>query len=126
MYWTGATVWWIAAGLLVVAELASGTFYLLMLALGAGAGALAAHFALGPIGCVPRPWAARPWWPGIFDVTEPPGQRRPRATQTSTSTSARACRSTIGLKTASLRCSTEAPGGRPALSAMPRPKRACT
>lgn len=50
MYWTGATVWWIAAGLLVVAELASGTFYLLMLALGAGVGALAAHFALGPIG----------------------------------------------------------------------------
>lgn len=28
MYWTGATVWWIAAGLLVVAELASGTQHL--------------------------------------------------------------------------------------------------
>jgi membrane protein implicated in regulation of membrane protease activity len=38
-----ATLWWIAAGLLVAAELATGTFYLLMLALGAAAGALAAH-----------------------------------------------------------------------------------
>ena len=45
-----ATVWWIAAGLLVAAELATGTFYLLMLALGATAGGLAAHFALAPTG----------------------------------------------------------------------------
>lgn len=36
------TTWWIAAGLLVAAELATGTFYLLMLALGAAAAALAA------------------------------------------------------------------------------------
>lgn len=50
MDWSWATVWWIAAGLLVAAELASGTFYLLMLALGAGAGALAAHLGLSPIG----------------------------------------------------------------------------
>jgi membrane protein implicated in regulation of membrane protease activity len=35
--------WWIAAGLLVVLELVSMTFYLLMLALGAVAGALTAH-----------------------------------------------------------------------------------
>ncbi len=41
--WNWATVWWISAGLLVAAELASGTFYLLMLAVGAVAGALAAH-----------------------------------------------------------------------------------
>jgi membrane protein implicated in regulation of membrane protease activity len=41
-----ATGWWIAAGVLVAAELATGTFYLLMLALGAAAGALAAHLGL--------------------------------------------------------------------------------
>ncbi|MCB9473154.1 MAG: NfeD family protein [Candidatus Delongbacteria bacterium] len=39
--------WWILAGLLVLAELMSGTFFLLMLALGAAAGAIAAHLGLG-------------------------------------------------------------------------------
>lgn len=48
MDWNWATVWWIAAGVLVAAELASGTFYLLMLATGAAGGALAAHLGLGP------------------------------------------------------------------------------
>ena len=43
MDWSGATWWWVAAGVLVAAELASGTFYLLMLALGMAAGAIAAH-----------------------------------------------------------------------------------
>ena len=38
--------WWIAAALLVALELGSGSFYLLMLALGAAAGALAAHLGL--------------------------------------------------------------------------------
>ncbi|MCZ8075177.1 MAG: NfeD family protein, partial [Paucibacter sp.] len=38
-----ATAWWIACGALVAVELATGTFYLLMLALGCAAGALAAH-----------------------------------------------------------------------------------
>lgn len=39
-----STLWWLLAGLLVVAELLSGmTFYLLLLALGAAAGAMAAH-----------------------------------------------------------------------------------
>jgi len=38
-----ASLWWIAAGVAVAAELATGTFYLLMIALGLGAGALAAH-----------------------------------------------------------------------------------
>jgi len=38
-----STLWWLIAGALVAAELASGTFYLLMLAGGATAGALAAH-----------------------------------------------------------------------------------
>jgi membrane protein implicated in regulation of membrane protease activity len=41
------TLWWLAAGILVAAELVTGTFYLLMLALGLAAGALAAHAGLG-------------------------------------------------------------------------------
>lgn len=45
-----ATAWWIVAGALVAAELASGSFYLLMLALGAAAGAVAAHLGLAPAG----------------------------------------------------------------------------
>ena len=49
MGWSAASVWWIAAGLVVAAELASGTFYLLMLALGMAAGALAAHLGLGTV-----------------------------------------------------------------------------
>ena len=52
MDWNWATTWWIAAGVLVAAELATGTFYLLMLAVGAAAGALAAHLALSPTGQV--------------------------------------------------------------------------
>lgn len=45
-----STVWWLFAGALVAAELATGTFYLLMLAAGAAAGALAAHAGLGASG----------------------------------------------------------------------------
>ena len=45
--WTAATWWWICAGVLVAAELATGTFYLLMIALGMGAGAIAAHLGAG-------------------------------------------------------------------------------
>lgn len=41
-----STLWWILAGLLVAAELTTGSFYLLMLALGAAVGALAAHLGL--------------------------------------------------------------------------------
>jgi len=44
---SGSTLWWVVAGLLVAIELASGTFYLLMLALGAAAGAIAAHLGAG-------------------------------------------------------------------------------
>jgi membrane protein implicated in regulation of membrane protease activity len=40
-------LWWITAGVLVAAELATGTFYLLMLALGAATAALAAHAGAG-------------------------------------------------------------------------------
>lgn len=43
MDWNASTLWWLTAGVLVAAELATGTFYLLMLALGCVAGALAAH-----------------------------------------------------------------------------------
>ncbi len=46
MDWSGATWWWVAAGVLVAAELAVGTFNLLLLALGMAAGALAAHTGL--------------------------------------------------------------------------------
>jgi membrane protein implicated in regulation of membrane protease activity len=43
-----ATWWWIAAGIAVAAELATGTFYLLMIAVGMVAGAIAAHLGGGP------------------------------------------------------------------------------
>nr|WP_315233219.1 NfeD family protein [uncultured Albidiferax sp.] len=39
-----STLWWLLAGGAVVVELVTGTFYLLMLALGFAAAALAAHF----------------------------------------------------------------------------------
>jgi membrane protein implicated in regulation of membrane protease activity len=41
-----STMWWLLAGALVALELVSGTFYLLMLALGAAAAALAAHLGV--------------------------------------------------------------------------------
>jgi membrane protein implicated in regulation of membrane protease activity len=40
---TDSTLWWLLAGAAVVLELLSGTFYLLMLAIGLSAAALAAH-----------------------------------------------------------------------------------
>lgn len=46
MDWNAPTLWWLVAGLLVAAELATGTFYLLMLALGCVAGAVSAHLGL--------------------------------------------------------------------------------
>jgi membrane protein implicated in regulation of membrane protease activity len=42
-----ATIWWLVTGVLVAAELMTGTFYLLMLAIGAVAAALAAHLGAG-------------------------------------------------------------------------------
>lgn len=42
-----STVWWLLSGAAVVLELLTGTFYLLMLAVGLAAGALAAHLGLG-------------------------------------------------------------------------------
>ncbi len=38
-----STIWWVLAGLVVTAELMTGTFYLLMISLGMTAAALAAH-----------------------------------------------------------------------------------
>ncbi len=42
-----ASIWWLLAAALVGLELATGTFYLLMLALGMAGGALAAHWGAG-------------------------------------------------------------------------------
>jgi len=44
---SSSTLWWLLAGALVAAEMATGTFYLLMMALGSAAGAIAAHLGLG-------------------------------------------------------------------------------
>ena len=43
---SAATIWWVLAGVAVAVELSSGTFYLLMIALGMAAGAIAAHLGL--------------------------------------------------------------------------------
>jgi membrane protein implicated in regulation of membrane protease activity len=48
--WSASTLWWLLSGVLVAAELATGSFYLLMLALGCVAGAVAAHMGLGVTG----------------------------------------------------------------------------
>ena len=44
------TFWWLLAGAMVALELFTGTFYLLMLAIGMAAAALAAHAGLGLTG----------------------------------------------------------------------------
>lgn len=44
-----STIWWILAGVAVAVELVTGTFYLLMIALGLSAGALAAYMGLGMV-----------------------------------------------------------------------------
>ena len=38
-----STVWWLLAGTAIAVELVTGTFYLLMVAIGLAAGAIAAH-----------------------------------------------------------------------------------
>lgn len=45
-----STLWWLLAGAAVALELFTGTFYLLMLAVGIAAGALAAHAGAGLTG----------------------------------------------------------------------------
>lgn len=44
-----STLWWVAAGVLTAAELLTGTFYLLMIAIGLAAAAVAAHLGLGTV-----------------------------------------------------------------------------
>jgi len=44
-----STVWWLLAGAAIAVELVTGTFYLLMIALGLAAGALAAHLGLSMV-----------------------------------------------------------------------------
>lgn len=43
---SAAMGWWVAAGVAVAIELGTGTFYLLMIALGLAAGAIAAHLGV--------------------------------------------------------------------------------
>ena len=43
-----STIWWLAAGAVIVTELLTGTFYLLMVALGLVTAAVAAHTGLPP------------------------------------------------------------------------------
>ena len=43
MDWHASTIWWVASGVVVAAELATGTLYLLMIALGLACAAIAAH-----------------------------------------------------------------------------------
>jgi membrane protein implicated in regulation of membrane protease activity len=47
MDFSPTTVWWVLAGLVIAVELATGTFYLLMVALGLAAGAMAGHLGFG-------------------------------------------------------------------------------
>lgn len=41
-----STIWWVMAGAFIAVEMLTGTFYLLMVALGLGAAAIAAHAGL--------------------------------------------------------------------------------
>jgi membrane protein implicated in regulation of membrane protease activity len=47
MDWTASTAWWALTGLLIAIELATGTFYLLMLAVGSAAAALSTYLDVG-------------------------------------------------------------------------------
>ena len=42
-----SSIWWLLAGIAVIAELLTGTLYLLMVAIGLAAGAVAAHLGAG-------------------------------------------------------------------------------
>ena len=46
MDYSASVFWWVATGVVVAAELATGTFYLLMIALGTAAAAVAAHLGV--------------------------------------------------------------------------------
>lgn len=76
--------WWLACGALVALELATGTFYLLMLAIGAAAAALAAQLGFGVVaqmvsaavvgGCAVVLWHRRRDRSGL---AQPPAQANP-------------------------------------------------
>ena len=101
---SNASVWWIAAGVVVAAELATGTFYLLMIALGLAAGALAAHFGSGqPIQLVAAALVGGGATAALALAARrrtPPRRCRQSATATSTSTSASASTLPRGAATA--------------------------
>lgn len=50
MGFDASTWWWMATGILVATELYTGTFYLLMLAIGTACAALSAHASLSSVG----------------------------------------------------------------------------
>ena len=52
MEFSASALWWVLAGIAVAVELATGTFYLLMLALGMAAGAIAAQLGVSASGQV--------------------------------------------------------------------------
>ena len=64
---SAATGWWVAAGIAIAAELGTGTFYLLMIAFGLAAAAIAAHLGL-PLpsqmvtGAIVGAGATAAWW----------------------------------------------------------------
>ena len=126
---SAATFWWVAAGVVVAAELATGTFYLLMIALGLAAAAIAAHLGLassGQIitGALVAGVATALWhWKRARAPRSAPA---PRRTATSTSTSANTSRSRPGTPTAPRACSTAARRGPHACSPARRPRPAST
>jgi membrane protein implicated in regulation of membrane protease activity len=75
---SAATVWWVLAGVAVAVELTTGTFYLLMLALGMAAGAIASYLGFGvplqiAIAAVVGGGATAVWhWRRSKDVPEAP------------------------------------------------------
>jgi membrane protein implicated in regulation of membrane protease activity len=67
MDFSAATGWWVAAGIAIAAELGTGTFYLLMIAFGLAAAAIAAHLGLpfsGQMvtGAIVGAGATAVWW----------------------------------------------------------------
>jgi membrane protein implicated in regulation of membrane protease activity len=67
MDFSAATGWWVAAGIAIAAELGTGTFYLLMIAVGLAAAAVAAHLGLSlpaqmVTGAIVGAGATALWW----------------------------------------------------------------
>lgn len=77
------TLWWLVTGGLIALELLTGTFYLLMLALGAVAAALAAHVGAGlaaqlTLAALVGGGAVVAWhWKRVRRNQEPPAQANP-------------------------------------------------